>query len=89
MCDIPVKYVCFNVFSGCDVVGMCEGGVVQIVEVSQKNRNLKENFHLLFHILGRYHEHQRVDRTYYMQINWENILEGEQKHTCTSNTLIL
>ena len=73
--------------SGCDVVGMPEGAVVHNVEVSQKNRNLKDNFHMLFHILGRYHEHQRVDRTFYVQINWENVLEGGQKPTCTCNAL--
>ena len=71
--------------SGCDVVGMCEGAVVQKVEVTQQNRKNRFNFHMLFHILGRYHEHQRLDRIFHVQINWENVLEGEQKPTWTCN----
>ena len=30
----------------------------------------------LFHILGRYHEHNRNDRDHYVRVNWENVLEG-------------
>ena len=39
----------------------------------------KELLHTLFHILGRYHEHQRTDREKYIDIIQENIIEG----TCT------
>ena len=36
----------------------------------------KEVLHTLFHILGRYHEHERPDRDKYVQIIEENIIEG-------------
>ena len=33
--------------------------------------------HMLFHILGRYHEHERADREKYIDIIDENIMEGK------------
>lgn len=45
--------------------------------------------HILFHILGRYHEHQRQDRDQYITINWENVQIGKikplQKNTGFTN----
>ena len=36
--------------------------------------------HTLFHILGRYHEHQRLDREQYIYVMKENILPGTNTH---------
>ena len=41
--------------------------------------NTKALLHMLFHILGRYHEHERADREEYVDVIEENIIEG----TCT------
>ena len=39
-------------------------------------------FHTLFHILGRYHEHERSDREKYIEIIDENIIEGKYISAC-------
>ena len=36
----------------------------------------KALLHTLFHILGRYHEHERTDRVKYIKVIEKNILEG-------------
>ena len=36
----------------------------------------KALLHTVFHILGRYHEHERADRREYIDIIAENIIEG-------------
>ena len=36
----------------------------------------KALLHMLFHILGRYHEHERVDRKKYVDVIEENIIKG-------------
>ena len=36
----------------------------------------KALLHMLFHILGRYHEHERPDRVKYIEVIEKNILEG-------------
>ena len=40
----------------------------------------KDIFHDLFHVLGRYHEHQRPDRDNYVFINWDNIMTGTEEN---------
>ena len=46
--------------------------------------NSKELLHMLFHILGRYHEHERADRDRYIDVILDNIIEG----MCTCAYLI-
>ena len=36
----------------------------------------KALLHMLFHVLGRYHEHERSDREKYVNVIEDNILEG-------------
>ena len=48
----------------------------QMIEINSKFFNMKTSYHILFHVLGRYHEHQRPDRDQYVMINWNNIKEG-------------
>ena len=43
----------------------------------------KALLHTLFHVLGRYHEHERADREKYIEIIDENIIEGKYANTCT------
>ena len=49
----------------------------------------KALLHTLFHILGRYHEHERPDRDEYVDIIEKNIIKGTldfifvHVHTCT------
>ena len=48
----------------------------QVAVFDSLSWSLKNSFHLLFHVLGRYHEHQRPDRDQYIRIQWNNIKEG-------------
>ena len=63
--------------SACDAIGFSKSTVFQCIEIDPTNLRLRESIHIIFHILGRYHEHQRSDRDEYIQINWENIIEGK------------
>lgn len=42
--------------------------------------------HQLFHVLGRFHEHQRKDRDRYVTIKWDNILPGAVRIINVYNT---
>ena len=64
--------------SGCYIVGRDENRQVNSIDVGDATIKMRSAFHMLFHVLGRYHEHQRQDRNEYVQINWMNILEGEE-----------
>ena len=46
------------------------------VSVDGANWSLKTLLHMLFHILGRYHEHERVDREKYIDFIEGNVMEG-------------
>ena len=48
----------------------------QVVDVRPKFFRGKNSYHTLFHILGRYHEHQRPDRDQYIMVQWNNIMKG-------------
>ena len=60
------------------MVGRDENKQFYSIEVGDATIKMRSAFHMLFHVLGRYHEHQRQDRNEYVQINWMNILEGEE-----------
>ena len=60
------------------MVGRDENEQFNKIEVGDVTIKARSVFHMLFHVLGRYHEHQRQDRNEYVQINWVNILEGEE-----------
>ena len=49
---------------------------IQLVEINFEYIPRKGSFHTLFHVLGRYHEHQRPDRDQYIKVQWNNIREG-------------
>ena len=46
------------------------------IQVDTEHLSSKALLHLMFHILGRYHEHERADREKYVEIIEENIIEG-------------
>ena len=63
-------------YSGCSVVGFDRSTNYRYVQVDKEYTSSKALLHMVFHILGRYHEHERVDRREYVDIIPENIIEG-------------
>lgn len=69
------------VFRPCPQVGVhYKNQAKQVVEIGAGVLSVKQCTHILLHILGRYHEHQRQDREHYVQVIWKNIQEGDFKH---------
>ena len=66
---------CFQ-YSGCSVVGFDRSTHYRYVQVDKDCLSYKALLHTLFHILGRYHEHERPDREKYVDVIEENIIEG-------------
>ena len=58
------------------MVGLDRSTNYQYVQVEQEFLCPKALLHTLFHILGRYHEHERADREKYINIVKQNIIEG-------------
>ena len=63
-------------YSGCSVVGLDKSTHYRYVSVADDYVSPKALLHTLFHLLGRYHEHERADRDQYIDTIQENILEG-------------
>ena len=77
-----VKNACFSYIyscSRCIVVGLKKSTYCSFVPVDRLCSKPKELLHMLFHVLGRYHEHERPDRDKYIDIIQENIIEGIHK----------
>ena len=71
--EVMIKFYC----SKCSRIGMYDQHQqAQVAAFNSQSRAIKSSFHLLFHILGRYHEHQRPDRNQYIKVQWDNIKEG-------------
>ena len=67
-------------FGNCSQVGIDDQDEwFQVVEIDTIYSGVKNSFHTLLHILGKYHEHQRPDRDQYIRIEWKNIREGMYK----------
>ena len=58
------------------MVGMKKNEKESFVEIDEDVMDSRSIMHMLFHLLGRYHEHQRIDRDNYVNIFRENMLEG-------------
>ena len=69
-------YFAFNTCSRCSVVGFDRSIRYRYVQMDQSCLSFTAILHTLFHILGRYHEHERVDREKYVQIIEENTFKG-------------
>ena len=52
-----------------------------------KTTTLDIVLHEIFHVLGRYHEHQRTDRNLHVKVHKENIEKGDlDVHTCSKRS---
>ena len=49
---------------------------IQVIQINPEHIGPKISHHIMFHVLGRYHEHQRPDRDQYIKVEWNNILKG-------------
>ena len=67
------------------MVGFDRSTHYRYVQVDEEFPSYKALLHTLFHILGRYHEHERLDREKYVAAVEENIIEGilNTRNTCT------
>ena len=68
------------------MVGFDRSTNYRYVQVDAGCLSSKELLHMLFHILGRYHEHDRVDRRKYVEVIEENIIEGTCRAICLNLT---
>ena len=68
-------------YSACKTIGYDEATNSVPVEVDGRWANSKSTLHMLFHILGRYHEHQRADKEKYVRVIKDNIFQG-MKNVC-------
>ena len=58
------------------MVGLDRSTHYRYVQVDGKFLSRKSLLHTVFHILGRYHEHERADRNHYVNIIEKNIIKG-------------
>ena len=58
------------------MVGFDKSTYFRFIPVDSGCSSWKELFHTMFHILGRYHEHERADREKYVDVFEGNVIEG-------------
>ena len=58
------------------MIGFDRSTHYRYVQVDAEHLSSKALLHMLFHILGRYHEHERPDREEYVDVIEENIIQG-------------
>ena len=76
--DMALYLVCSN----CHTIGIYDQHQqIQFAVFNRPRMPTTISFHTLFHVLGRYHEHQRPDRDEYVMIQWNNIEQGNQNYT--------
>ena len=73
--DVYFIKLCFS-YRGCKTIGYDKTKHSIPVEIDGMCTSSKSMLHILFHLLGRYHEHQRVDKDKYVRVLNENILQG-------------
>ena len=65
------------------MVGFNRSTHYRYVQVDAEILSPKALLHTLFHILGRYHEHERADKDEYVDTIEENIIKGIVLYMCT------
>ena len=70
------------------MVGFDKSTYCNNVPVDETCSSPKAMLHTLFHILGRYHEHERVDRVRYIEVMERNIIQGIYNYTHHKNNLL-
>ena len=80
ICDSASFLNSFLWYSGCTAVGFDKSSSYRYIQVAGEYTTAKSFLHLLFHVLGRYHEHQREDRDKYVHIIREHVIEGINNH---------
>ena len=65
------------ILRACSRVGHEQAVNYNYIEVDDATASLKSLLHTLFHILGRYHEHQRNDQEEHVRIIIDNVIEGK------------
>ena len=73
----------FHVYSGCGILGFDNVTHYRYIKVDEQHASSKSMLHTMFHILGRYHEHQRADREKYIKIIREYVIEGKNASNLT------
>ena len=53
------------------------GKLATPIAISARKLTRKKIMQDVFTALGRYYEHKRPDRVFYIEIKWKNILPGE------------
>ena len=66
----------FILFRACSAIGYNRNRIFTYLNLEEIHLTPSSLLHQMFHILGRYHEHQRSDRDDFVQIIQENIKKG-------------
>ena len=79
----------FSTCRGCDLVGHDKENTLNFIKVDPLRMNPRIALHTLFHVLGRYHEHQRSDRRPFIPIIHQNIIKGRRVYiVCVCRFLV-
>ena len=60
----------------CSTIGFDQESDHRYLAVDTAHLSLKSALHMLFHLLGRYHEHQRPDKDRHIRVVEGNIIQG-------------